>query len=143
MVCFVYGLLSAVGVGCIVYFNGFCGPDATYVDFLRTAFFVLLNNFDFAVLLGCPLMIASNQIISRKSGTKRFLSDNEKIILITDLIIVIALVVLISTIFRTQMTVTRFDVWNTIFILSACLINFAMAVSVIPMAIVQKNGTRK
>ena len=122
LVVLVSALLAGVGVGLIVHGN-FGAP------FLSCAFFVLLNNFDIGLLLGCPLMILSNQIISRRSGTDRTVTDNEKIILVTAALEIVGLAVLIPTAYAGGQTAGLYDIWNTIYLYAVVMLNAMMLIS--------------
>ena len=128
LVCFVFSVLSAIGVGIIIYVNFNVNP-------LQSAPFVLLNNFDMSVILGCPLMVLSNQIISRRAGSDRTLTRNEIIILRTALVQVLIMAAVVIVIYTSGTTVGTYDVWNTVYIVGLILINISMLISLICMVI--------
>lgn len=131
LVCFAFSVLSGLGVGTIVYVN-------FGADFWNSLFFVLLNNFDIAVILGCPLMVLSNQIISRRSGTDRILSINEVIILVTAVLEVITMVAIGIIVYTGNKTIGTYDTWNTIYICSVFTNNLIMCLSLVSMSLVGK-----
>lgn len=133
LVCVVFSVLSAVGVGILMYIN-------FHIDPVQPALFVLLNNFDMSVLLGCPLMVLSNQIISRCSGTDRKLTRNEIIILITALVQVLIMTCIVVAIYSSGKTLGTYDIWNTIYIIATIFINISMLISLICMVILGKNA---
>ena len=128
LVCIVFSVLSAVGVGTLMYIN-------FHIDPVQPALFVLLNNFDMSVLLGCPLMVLSNQIISRCSGTDRKLTRNEIIILITALVQTLFMAGIVVVIYTSGKTLGTYDIWNTIYIILTVFINISMLISLICMVI--------
>ena len=130
-VCFVSAVLSGIGVGLIVYFN-------FGVDGLRAGLFVFLNNFDISLVLGCPLMILSNQIISRRSGSDREVTTNEKIILASALAEIAGLGILIVTMCAKGFTVGVYDTWNSIYLFALVLINTIMLAALVTMVIAEK-----
>lgn len=134
-VCFVSAFLSGVLTSLIIMVN-------FHTSFLQVAFFVFLNNFDVSIILGCPLMIISNQIISRKSGSERIITPNEKIILLAGLVEIIGLTILISTMYSSNTLVGTYDIWNSIYIYSVILVNAILLVALIAM-IVNENKRPK
>ena len=131
LICFSFAVISGLGVGLIVYVN-------FHADFWSAALFVLLNNFDVSVILGCPLMVIANQVISRRSGTKRVLSRNEIIILITAAAEAAATAILVITVYSGGKTIGTYDIWNTIYLLSLPVNNLIILLSLIVMAIFGK-----
>lgn len=132
LICLAFSLLSAVGVGAIMYFN-------FHVDPTRAALFVLLNNFHMSVVLGCPLMVISNQIISRRAGTDRTLTRNEIIIIITAAVQLIVLAGVVITVYAGGKTVGTYDIWNTVYIIGVALISITMPISLGCMALFGKS----
>lgn len=131
LVCLVFSVLSALGVGILMYINFHFDPT-------QAALFVLLNNFDMSVILGCPLMVASNQIISRRAGTARVLTRNECIILITAAVQVLLTVFTAVTVYAGGRTIGTYDIWNTIYVIVLLLINATMLLSLACMALFGK-----
>ena len=131
LICAVFSLLSATGVGLLMYINFHINP-------MQAALFVLLNNFDMAVILGCPLMVASNQIISRRAGTDRILTRNEIIILLTALVQLLGMIAVTLTVYIGGKTVGTYDIWNTIYVIGLLFINGTMPVSLVCMALFGK-----
>ena len=128
LVCFTFSVLSALGVGTLMAIN-------FHIDPVQPAFFVLLNNFDMSVILGCPLMVASNQIISRRAGTERILTRNERIILITAIVQVVLMTVVAVTVYSGGKTLGTYDIWNTIYMIGLVVIHASMLISLVCMAI--------
>ena len=133
LVCFAFSLLSAMIVGLLMYIN-------FHIDPVQPALFVLLNNFDMSIILGCPLMVLSNQIISRRAGSDRTLTRNEIIILRTALLQVLIMATVVVVIYTSGTTVGTYDVWNTVYIIGLILINISMLISLACMAVF---GSRK
>ena len=131
LVCLAFSVVSGFGVGTIVYVN-------FHADFWSSAFFVMLNNFDVSVMLGCPLMIVANQIISRRSGTDRILTRNEKIIIVTAVVQVLAMAILIVSVYSGKTTIGTYDIWNTVYILALIINNILMLLSLFCMTILEK-----
>lgn len=131
LVCFVFSLLSALGVGFILFIN-------YHIDPTQAALFVLQNNFNMSVILGCPLMVAANQIISRRAGTERVLTRNEFIILITAGVQVLLMIAAAVTVYTGGRTVGTYDIWNTIYIVGSVLIGITMLVSLGCMVFFEK-----
>lgn len=127
LVCLSSAVLGALGVGLIVHIN-------FGADFLSSSLFVLMNNFLISVILGCPFMVASNQIISRRSGTSRILTRNEVIILITAAVQVVAMTVLVIAIQNSGKTIGTYDTWNTIYFLALAINYPIMLLSLVCMA---------
>lgn len=130
---FVYGVISAIGVGIIVRLN-------YGVPILDTAKFVFLNNFDMSVILGLPLMIFANIIVSGIHNEKiRKLSRNEIIILYTSVVELIGLAVIVYATYSTYVNAANqtYEVWNNIFFYSAAFINAILIVSIIFLKVLE------
>ena len=127
-VCLVAAVMGAIGVGLIVYFN--FGADGW-----RAGFFVFLNNFDISVILGCPLMIISNQIFSRRSGTERTVTFNERVIIGAAAAEVVSLSFLIPVMYRKGVTLWTYDTWNTIYLAAVVVLNCILLASLIVMLV--------
>ena len=136
LVCFVSALLGGIGVGTIVQVN--FGADG-----LLAGFFVFLNNFDISIILGCPLMIISNQIISRRSGTERTVTPNEKIIIAAAAVEAIALIVMIPVAYANGATLGTYDIWNSIYYYALMIINCIFALTLIVMIIAENKRKKK
>lgn len=121
-VCFIFSVLSAIGVGTLIYLNYHTNPT-------QAALFVLLNNFDISVILGCPLMVISNQIISRHSGTKRVITSEERIIIITAIAQIIVMTGVMAIIYSSDKTIGTYSIWNSIYIIELVFINLSMLIS--------------
>ena len=131
LICLAFSLLSALGVGVLLYINFHFDPT-------QAALFVLLNNFHMSVVLGCPLMVISNQIISRRAGTDRTLTQNEIIILITAAVQAVLLAGVAVTVYAGGKTVGTYDIWNTIYVIGIVLISITMPLSLGCMALFGK-----
>lgn len=136
LACFVSAVLAAIFVGgyCYVFYE---------IDFFQAAKFVFLNNFEVSIMFGCPLMVLANQIISRKKGADRTLTTNEKIIIGTSIVEIIALVLLIVIMYTTGKAKGTYDIWNVIYYYILILIAFLFIVSLIIMIIFESILTKK
>ena len=130
-ICLVFSVLSALGVGVLMAINFHINP-------IQASLFVLLNNFDMAVILGCPLMVISNQIISRRAGTERILTRNELIIVITAIVQILGMVAVTLTVYTGGRTIGTYDIWNTVYVIGLVLINATMLISLGCMALFGK-----
>ncbi len=130
-ICLSFSVLSALGVGLLMAINFHINP-------IQASLFVLLNNFDMSVILGCPLMVISNQIISRRAGTDRILTHNEIIIIITAAVQVLLMVGTAIIVYTGGKTIGTYDIWNTIYIIGLVLINSTMLISLCCMALFGK-----
>lgn len=131
LTCLVFSILSAVGVGLVIGFN-------YHINTTQTALFVLQNNFNMSVILGCPLMVIANQIISRRSGSKRVLTQNEIIILFTAGLQVLLMIFTIIIVYAGGKTIGTYDIWNTIYIIGSVNIGITMLLSLICMVCFEK-----
>ena len=122
LVCFAFSVLSAIGVGLIIHFN-------FHTEAFKPALFVLFNNFVISVILGCPFMVISNQIISRNAGTARILSRNEKVILITAAVQILLTAGVAEGVYRGGRTIGTYDIWNTIYLILLPVIAATMLIS--------------
>ena len=132
---FVSAVISGVGFGAVAALTG-------KVDFFRSAMFVLLNNFDIGIILGCLLMIVSNQIISRNAGSSRVVTPNEKIILGAAAAEIVGLIILIAVLFTTR-TGDAADIWNDVYLYGLVLINSILIVSLDVMVVNQESRKSK
>lgn len=130
-VCFAFAVLSGIGVGLIVHFN--FGADG-----INSGFFVFLNNFDISVILGCPFLVLTNQFFSRRSGTERIFTPNERIILFTSAVEIEALAIMIPVVYYKNSTIGTYDVWNTIYFYTVIMINIIMILSLASMPLINK-----
>lgn len=128
LVCLAFSLLSALGVGVLMYINFHFDPT-------QAALFVLLNNFLMSVVLGCPLMVISNQIISRRAGTDRTLTKNEIVILITAAVQAVLVACTAITVYAGGRAVGTYDIWNTVYIIGTALIGVTLPLSLGCMAL--------
>lgn len=136
LISLVYGIISGICVGYIVQSN-------FGANFLNTLIFVFLNNFDMTMILGCPLMIASNIIISAHRNNKiRSLSLNEIIILFTNVVELVGMIIIGFAVYKTNANVDSsvYNVWNTIYTYSTLYINIMMVASFILMLIIERRG---
>ena len=131
-ICLAFSLLSALGVGVLMYINFHFDPT-------QASLFVLLNNFHMSVVLGCPLMVISNQIISRNAGTDRTLTRNEIIIIITAAVQFVLLACVVITAYVGKKTVGTYDIWNSVYIVGIVLISITMPISLVCMALFGKS----
>ena len=135
LICLVSSLLSAVGVGFFIYTDQHISPWAG-------SLFVWLNNFDIQAVLGCPLMVLTNVIISRRAGNRRRLSAEEIIILITALIQAVMMVNVAVSTYKSGMTLGTYDIWNTIYLIELVFINITMLISILCMVLYnRRNGS--
>ena len=132
LVCLAFSLLSALGVGLLMYIN-------FHIDPTQAALFVLLNNFHMSLVLGCPLMVISNQIISRRAGTDRTLTRNEIIIIITAAVQVVLFAGVAITVYAGGKTMGTYDIWNTIYIIEVVMISVTLPISLGCMALFGKS----
>ena len=70
----------------------------------------------------------------------RVLTVNEKIILVSAVIQLIALSILIVTLYSSSITVSTYDIWNTIYLFSVALINGIMLLTLFAMIIAGNAG---
>ena len=136
LVCLVSAILSGIGVGTIVQVN--FGADG-----LLAGFFVFLNNFDISLILGCPLMIVSNQILSRRSGTDRTVTPNERIIILAAVVEVIIMAIMIPTAYLTNATLATYDIWNSIYYYGLIIINAILMLTLIVMTVAEQKRKKK
>ena len=94
-------------------------------------------------MLGCPLMIISNQIISRYNGTERILTRNEKIIIVTFVIQILTMIAVTWTVYSGRKTIGTYDIWNTVYFVMLIAIGLTMLLSLFCMAIFGKNDRKK
>lgn len=130
---FVYGVVSAIGVSIIVRLN-------YGVPILDTAKFVFLNNFDMSVILGLPLMIFANIVVSGIHNEKiRKLSKNEVIILYTSVIEIVGLAIIAYATYSTYINAASetYEVWNNIFFYSAAFINIVLVITIVFLKILE------
>lgn len=130
-----YAIFSAISCGIQVQL-------AFGANFLSVCFFVFLNNFTMALVLGCPLMVLSNQYMSRLYGSDRTISPNEKIIIATSLIQVISIAILIVIVYSSKSQLGTLDIWNTIYVYSIIFVNVSMIVSLVVMKIKEKKNEK-
>lgn len=128
-----FAISSAIGVGYIVHSN--FGANA-----FDTGIFVFLNNFDFTMILGMPILILSNLIIHKVStGEKRKLSKNEGIILINVLSSALSLAVITYAVYQKIGNIGDiYTIWNTIYIYGAIAINIILFVAYLYIYVSQK-----
>lgn len=131
LICFVFAVLSGIGVGLIVHFN--FGADG-----INSGFFVFLNNFDISLMLGCPLMVLSNQVISRFNETERIFTANERIILFTSAAEIVVTAIVIPSVYYRHATIGTYDIWNTIYLYLVVIINVIMIFSLLFMSVERK-----
>ena len=134
-VCLVYALLSGLGVGTIIHLN-------YGADLFQVGFFAGLNNLTMSIILGCPMMIAANQIISRIRHRDRTLSLDEKIILFTTAVELVILGVIIAFMYQIMPDAAVNDLWNHVFFAGvAAIITFTLfALGVMAMTEKERKG---
>jgi len=127
-----YAGVSGVGVGWIVYhYYGF-SP-------LQVGFFAFLNNLTMSIILGCPSMIVSNQIISRLRGSDRTLSLDEKIMLFTTAVELVMLAAIIAFMYQIMPDADVHDLWNHVFFAGVAAILTFTLFALVVMALVEKD----
>lgn len=139
LVVFVYALFSGLCVGYIVQSN-------FGANFIETVFFVFLNNFDMTMILGCPLMIFANIIVSSRNKEKmRHLSPNELIIIYTCLIELIGVGVITYGSYTTyaSLPATTYEIWNQIFIYAAIFINVVLLITLGFIKLIEDSFNRR
>lgn len=115
----VFAISSAIGVGFIVYSN--FGANG-----FETFGFVFLNNFDSTMVIGMPLLIVLNLLVHKNAtGEKRNLSKNEKTILYSVVLDIIALSIIIFLVYRgfKGSNSDIYTIWNTIYYYGCLAIN--------------------
>lgn len=135
-VCFVSAFLAACFVGY------FCATNYG-LDFMQVAKFVFLNNFEISLILGCPLMIVANQVVSRRLGIDRVITTNEKIIIVAAIVEVITLFSLVYIMYSRGTTLGTYDIWNSIYFCLISVVAFLLIATLIVMIIFEYVGKRK
>lgn len=128
LVCFISAFLAACFVGY------FCVKNYG-LNFMQVAKFVFLNNFEISLILGCPLMIVANQIVSRRLGIDRIVTFNERIILISAITEVIILFSLVYFMYSSGITLGTYDIWNSIYFCLVSVVAFLLLLTLIIMII--------
>lgn len=130
-VCLAMATLSGIGVTIWVYVvaHAFMG---------KLVVFVFLNNFDMAIVLGYPMMIIANQIISRHRGYDRTLTSNEEIIIITALVEIVLTAIVVVFSYSNNITLGTYDIWNSIYFYLLILINVILIITFNIMLIKEK-----
>ena len=130
-----YAVLSGLCVGAIVQTN-------FGADFLNCAFFVFLNNFTMSMVLGCPLMILSNQIMARRSGNDRRLFPSEKLILADGIAELLIIGIVIAAVYARYPDLGVNELWNMIYIDATVIIIASMAVTLFLMILFERRKKR-
>lgn len=133
LVAFVYAIISCIGVGLLVVTN----YGGSLFDVAK---FVFLNNFDMTVVLGLPLMIVANIVVSGIHREKfRTLSLNELIIIFASVIEIIGIGVIIYATYSTYINAINqtYEVWNNIFFYSVIFINLTIVAMLIFMKLIE------
>lgn len=130
-VCLAMATLSAIGVTIWLYViaHAFMG---------KLSIFVFLNNFDMAIVLGYPMMIIANQIISRRKGFDRTLTNNEEIIIGAALAEIVLTAVVVVFSYTNNITLGTYDIWNSIYFYLLILINVILVISFNIMLVKEK-----
>lgn len=137
LVIVVFGILSGIGVSYLVLSN-------YGVPFFDTFKFVFLNNFDMAMIIGCPAMIIANLIVSKKKNEPmRKPSINELTIIYSTLLIVVGVIILGFSIYSTSVSTETYDIWNAIYLKSALFVNIILVLEILFIALVEKAQKRK
>lgn len=125
VVCFVYALVSSLGVGLIFYLN--------YVpNILDITKFVFLNNFTFPMTLLFPILILMNIIVSGSGKEKtRKLGLTEKIIISSSLLKFIGIFFIIVFTFNSGIIGDTYEMWNKVYIDSILFVNLLSALTII------------
>lgn len=136
IVCFISAFLAAtfVGLSCKIHYG---------LDFMQVAKFVFLNNFEVSIILGCPLMIVANQIVSRGKGIERIVSINEKIIIGSAIAEAIILFIVIFTMYTTGKTIGTYDIWNSIYFCIISVVASMFVLTLIVMIITESTNNKK
>lgn len=122
-------LANSVYIGLDV---GFIQWAVAGTDFLRTAFFVWLNDFTACVFFGLPMLSVFDYVYSKRTHKgKRKLSFNEKIILFTSLVEVCAFAVIAVSFNIAESGRPVTEIWQSVFI--AAIVVFS-AISVVSFA---------
>lgn len=134
LVALVFGVISGFGVAYIVYSN-------YGANFVKTVFFVFMNNYTFTMLLCVPLMILANIIVSGiGKDNYRKLSANELIIIFTSLAEFVGIGVITYGIYAAYSKVggDTYEVWNNIFIYSVIYVNAMILVALGLIKLIEK-----
>ena len=134
---FVFILISLIDCIYIGFDVGFIQWVVARADFWRTSFFAGLNDFTVCVFFGLPTMSVFDYIYSKKIHKgKRKLSFNERIILITSLIEIVAFAVIaiVFNIIYKGRALT--EIWQEIFIAAIVTFSVISVISFFAMMIV-------
>lgn len=133
LVALAFAGVSCFGVGMFVHliYNA---------HFWDTAKYVFLNNFDFVMVLGLPLMILANLVVGRRNDKSRTPSTIESIILFAIVICLIGMGVLIYAVYKTYTVGAPevFDLWNEIYFFCAIYINLVLVALIGAVAIIER-----
>ena len=134
LIAFLFGILSGIGVAYVVYSN-------FGANFFETLAFVFMNNFTFTMLLGFPLMICANIVISGiGKQTKRKLSINEFVIIFSSVaeFLGIAVIAYATYMIYSHANVGTYDIWNNIFFYSVIYVNLMIAATIVVLKFIEK-----
>lgn len=134
LISFLFGILSGFGVGYIVYSN-------FGANFFETVGFVFMNNFTFTMLLGFPLMICANIVISGiGKEVHRKLSKSEYAIIFSSVIEFVGIAIITYKTYSSYagVSVETYDVWNNIFIYSVVFVNIMIVLTIVVLHILNR-----
>lgn len=134
LISFLFGILSGFGVGYIVYSN-------FGANFFETVGFVFMNNFTFTMLLGFPLMICANIVISGiGKEVHRKLSKSEYAIIFSSVIEFVGIAIITYKTYSSYagVSVETYDVWNNIFIYSVVFVNIMIVLTIVVLHVLDK-----
>lgn len=131
-VCFVYALISSLGVGLIFYLN--------YVpNILDITKFVFLNNFTFPMILLFPILIIMNIIVSgRGKERNRKLGLTEKIIIASSILKFIGIAIIALLIITNTTYTDIYETMNRIYIDSMYFVNILSFMTILVTLITDK-----
>ena len=133
LIAFLFGILSGIGVAYIVYSN-------FGANFFETIGFVFMNNFTFTMLLGFPLMICANIVISGiGKEARRKLSIKEYVIIFSSVaeFLGIAIITYATYMIYSNANVGTYDVWNNIFFYSVIYVNLMIVATIIVLKFIE------
>lgn len=139
LIALTYGLLSGVGVAYIVYSN-------YGANFFETIAFVFMNNFTFTMLLGFPLMILANIVISGSDKTNfRKPGINEKIIMYSSFIEFIGIAIIVFGFYSLNINnnLEVYNIWNKIFIYSVIYVNIIVLITIIMLKTIESRTIKQ
>lgn len=139
LIAFLFGALSGIGVAYIVYSN-------FGANFFETIGFVFMNNFTFTMLLGFPLMICANIVISGIGKEKnRKLSISEHVIIYSSIAEFLGIAIITYATYRIYSNVNAgtYDIWNNIFFYSVIYVNLMIVATILVLKFIEKLKIKK